>query len=495
MALRDERDFYRGLLALGAAQDIEPLLDDALALIVSVTGARRAYVEVGPGTGEGERFWRSHSLSSEDIEAVRESISRGIIAEAVATGTTVVTASALTDPRFRHRGSVQQKEIEAVLCAPIGSPPIGAVYLQGAESSDGFGENAREAAEMFCRQLAPLSSLLLARRDSYEDATLAVRQRFDCPEVIGRSRALATVLEQAALVAPLDIGVLITGGSGTGKSLLARAIARNSPRRGGPFVELNCAALPETLIESELFGAIKGAHSTATRSMPGKVAAAEGGTLFLDEIGELPPGAQAKLLQLLHSREYFPLGSATPLRADVRIIAATNALLPALIEGRQFREDLYYRLSVMPIEIPPLSSRREDIEPLVVALVGQACATHGFGQKSVSPGAMFACSEASWPGNVRQVRNVVEAGVIRAHGAASEEVTVEHLFPDAGTEPRSPTWQEATRRFQRRFLFECLERHDWNISAVARELDLARSHVYNQIRAFGLAPGPSRKSS
>ena len=148
----------------------------------------------------------------------------------------------------------------------------------------------------------------------------------------------------------------------------------------------------------------------------------------------------------------------------------------------------------MPIDIPALSSRREDIEPLVVALVAQASSTHGFGPKSVSPGAMFACTEATWPGNVRQLRNVVEAGVIRAQGAASDEVTVEHLFPDAGTEPGTPTWQEATRRFQRRFLYECLERHDWNISAVARELDLARSHVYNQIRAFGLAPGSSRKS-
>ena len=495
MALRDERDFYRGLLALGAAEDIEPLLDQALALIVSVTGARRAYVEVAPASpGDGERFWRSHSLSSEDIEAVRESISRGIIAEAVATGTTVVTASALTDPRFRDRGSVQQKEIEAVLCAPIGSPPIGAVYLQGADSCDGFDDHAREAAEMFCRQLAPLSSLLLSRRESYEDATVAVRRRFDCPEIIGHSRALAVVLEQAALVAPLDIGVLITGGSGTGKSLLARAIARNSPRRGSRFVELNCAALPEALIESELFGALKGAHSTATRTMPGKVAAAEGGTLFLDEIGELPLGAQAKLLQLLHSREYFPLGSSTPQRADVRIIAATNAALPSLIDARRFREDLYYRLSVMPIEIPALSSRREDIEPLVAALVAQACSTHGFAPASVSPGAMFACSEASCPGNIRQLRNVVEAGVIRAHGAGSDVVAVEHVFPDAVSEPRPPSWQEATRRFQRRFLFDCLERHDWNISAVARELDLARSHVYNQIRAFGLAPGPAKKA-
>lgn len=498
-ALRAERDFYRGLLALGAAEEIEPLLEEALSLIVAMTGARRAYLEVGGTAGQDEdgrsRVWRSRSLSDEDIEAVRVSISRGIIAEAVATGTTVVTASALTDPRFCDRGSVQQHEIEAVLCSPIGSPPLGVLYLQGSEGGAGFGDGDVEAAELFCRQLASLSSRLLARSEPAEDATLEVRKRFDCPELVGRSKALGHLLEQAALVAPLDISVLITGPNGTGKTLLARAIARNSPRRGGPFVELNCATLPETLIESELFGFVRGAHSTAMRNTPGKVAAAEGGTLFLDEIGELPPGAQASLLQLLQSREYYPLGATTPERADVRIIAATNASLAERIERHKFREDLFYRLNVMPLDLPPLSARREDIEPLVASFVEQACASHGFGPRSISRSALLACVEASWPGNVRQLRNIIEAGVIRAHGAGSEIVGLEHLFPDASPdEDRPPTFQEATRRFQRRFLRECLERHEWNISAVARELDLARSHIYNLIRVHGLERRPPEKT-
>jgi Nif-specific regulatory protein len=490
VSLRDERDFYRRLLSLGSASEIEPLLEEALALIVSVTGARRAYLEVDGGDRAGAPFWRSHSLTSEDIEAVRESISRGIIAEAVASGRTVITASALTDPRFRDRGSVQQQEIESVLCAPIGSPPIGALYLQGHESIEGFDPRALEAAELFCRQLAPLSRVLLARNGFTADATAEVRGRFDCAELIGCSRALAATLEQSALVAPLDISLLITGGNGTGKSLLAHTIARNGPRRGGPFVELNCAALPEQLVESELFGAVRGAHSTATRDMSGKIAAAEGGTLFLDEIGELPLTVQAKLLQFLQAHTYFPLGAARPRHADVRVIAATNADLPALIAARRFREDLYYRLNVMPIEIPSLSARREDIGLLVAGFIDQACSTHNFSARRASPAALLACSEASWPGNIRQLRNVVEAGVIRADGDHSSVVSTKHLFPESADSDSAPTYQEATRQFQRRFLSGCLERHDWNISAVARELDVARSHVYNLIRAFDLAPRP-----
>src|SRR6185503_5405365 len=188
-----------------------------------------------------------------------------------------------------------------------------------------------------------------------------LRRTLKASAIIGKSRALAGVLTQAAAAAPLDVTVLLTGPSGTGKTQLARVIHESSPRARGPFVELNCAALPEALLESELFGVLPGAHSTATRKIAGKVAAAEGGTLFLDEIGELKPAAQAKLLKLLESREYYPLGATHPVCADVRVIAATNLDIKAAVQRKDFREDLFYRLQVLPIRLPSLAERREDV--------------------------------------------------------------------------------------------------------------------------------------
>src|SRR6185369_11883321 len=188
--------------------------------------------------------------------------------------------------------------------------------------------------------------------------------------------ALAAVLKQAALVAPLDVHVLLTGETGTGKSQLARVIHDNGPRAPRTYVELNCAAVPEALLESELFGALPGAHSTANRRVEGKVAAAEGGTLMLDEIGELSMSAQAKLLQLLQSKEYFPLGAARAERADVRVIAATNIDLKQAAAERRFREDLFFRLQVLPIRMPSLAERREDIAELAAYFCAVACERH-----------------------------------------------------------------------------------------------------------------------
>jgi formylglycine-generating enzyme required for sulfatase activity len=262
------------------------------------------------------------------------------------------------------------------------------------------------------------------------DHTREIRKRFPCPDVIGRSSAIAGVLKQAALVAPLDVDILITGPSGTGKTLLAHAIAQNSPRARGPFVEFNCAALPQAQIESELFGAVRGAHSTARECIPGKVEAAQGGILFLYEIAELTPGAQAKLLQLLQSRTYYPVGASRPHEADVRIVSATSAHLKDMVAQRRFREDLCFRLDAMRICMPTLSERRADIPLLVEHIVAGVCWRYGVPAMTVSRATLVACQEAPWHGNVRALAHAVEAAVICARGLDQHILRTEHFFPD-----------------------------------------------------------------
>jgi len=491
--VRRERDLYHRLLDLGGQDELEPFLRDALALIVEVSEARQGYLELHDDERSGATRWSiTHGFTEEQVEGVRAAISRGIIAEALATGKTVVTPSALLDERFRERESVRLGQIEAVLCAPIGDvPPRGVLYLQNRAGHRFFTEDDRTAAETFARHLAPLVDRVLARHRerAVADPTAPIRATLRTAGVIGRSAPLATVLRQAALVAPLDVHVLLSGETGTGKGQLARVIHDNGPRAAHPFVTLNCAALPETLLESELFGALPGAHSTATRRIEGKVESAARGTLLLDEIGELSLAAQAKLLHLLHAREYFPLGSTKALRADVRVIAATNTDLQQAVAGHRFREDLFYRLQVLPIRVPSLAERREDIPLLAAHFCARACERHGLPRLELSPNALRAAESAEWPGNVRQLENAVEAGAIRAAGERARQVERAHLFPEpaAAAEPDAPlTFQESTRRFQARLLRDALEAHGWNIVEAARRLDLARSHVYNLIRAFGL---------
>jgi transcriptional regulator with GAF, ATPase, and Fis domain len=491
-----ERDFFRRLLDLGvqdAPSDPTPFLEQALGLIVDVTGARQALIELRDEDEEvaAPAWWMARGCSSEDVETIRSVISRGIIAAAHASGKTVYTPSALLDPRFSDRRSVRLNHVEAVLCAPIGSAPsLGVVYLQG--DSERFNDEDRELAELFARHLAPLVDRLLVRRQvrELEDPTRPLRRQLRVDDVVGHSPALAAVLRQAALVAPLDVNVLLTGATGTGKSQLARVIHDNGPRASGPFVELNCATLQEALAESELFGAAAGAHSTATRAIPGKVAAAEGGTLFLDEVGELSIPIQAKLLQLLQSRQYFRLGSAEAVRADVRLIAATNTDLEQAVREQRFREDLFYRLQVLPIRMPTLAERREDLRELALHFAEVARRRHALPRVDLSLGALRAIEASEWPGNLRQLANAIEAAAIRACGEGATQIERHHVFPET-TDDDPPdggglTFQEATRRFQRDLLVRTLEETGWNITEGARRLDLARSHVYNLVKGFGL---------
>jgi Nif-specific regulatory protein len=492
--LRRERDLYLRLLDLVRCEDVEPLLREGLALIVETVEVSRGYLElIEEGYDPVNPRWSmAHNLSIAEIEGVRREISRGIIGETIARSETVSTASALDDPRFSGLESVKRARIEAVLCAPIGAhPPRGVLYLQGRSTPGLFSNEDRALAETFCRHLAPLVDRL-GRKRSADDRMRAVRQRLRATGVVGSSDALAFVLEQVAMVAPLNVSVLLTGETGTGKSQLARVVHDNSPRASGPFVELNCAALPEQLVESELFGALPGAHSTATKRVEGKVAAAQRGTLFLDEIGDLPLTAQAKLLQLLQSKQYYPLGSSRALVADVRLIAATNADLPSLVAERRFREDLFYRLQVLPLRVPSLAERREDVVELAEFFCESACKGHGLPRVTLSPAALRAVETSGWPGNVRQLCNAVEAAAIRAAGEGAQEIEPRHLFPERVVEPSSGhaepgiSFQEHTRRFQAALLRETLDATDWSIADTARKLDLARSYVYKLIHAFGL---------
>jgi Nif-specific regulatory protein len=488
-----ERDLYLRLLDLGRQPDIQSFLHQALAAIVDLGGATRGYLELH-GDDDGAGWSTDHGFSSGDVDDVRAAVSRGIIAEALATGRTVETTSAIEDDRFRARQSVRDSHIEAVLCIPIGEdPPRGVLYLQGPAGRALFGEAERARAEVFARHIAPIVDLVVVRERvqvGASDPTGALRKSLRIDGIIGRSAALAAVLRDVQIAAPLDVSILLTGETGTGKSQLARTIHMNGPRASQPFVELNCAALPETLVESELFGALAGAHSTATRRVEGKVEAAEHGTLFLDEVGELPLPVQAKLLQLLQTHEYYPLGSATARRADIRVIAATNGDLERRVEEKTFRLDLFYRLRVLPIRMPSLGERRDDIRALAEHFAGTTAARHAFAAVTLSRSALRALECAEWPGHVRQLAHTVEAGVIRAVGERATTVERIHLFPDSAegdtpaTEP--PTFQQATRQFQRAFLRDALEESGWNIVQTARRLDLTRTHVYTLIGAFGL---------
>jgi Nif-specific regulatory protein len=493
--VKRERDLYKHLLELGAKDEIEPFLKEALALIVEVSGARRGYIEVQDERegADPPRFWIALGCSDDEAEAIRATFSKGVIAEALATGKTIAVASALDDPRFRDRGSVRRNRIQAVLCAPICTDrPLGVLYLQEREQPGPFSEDDRRRAETFAKHVSAFADRLVTRRRHRDEAdpTLPLRRTLRVEGLVGRSPALAQVLRQVALSAPLEISVLLTGASGTGKTQIARIIHENSPRAAGPFIEVNCAALPEGLIENELFGSLPGGHSAAQRRVEGKVEAAKGGTLLLDEIGELQLSVQAKLLQLLQSRDYYPLGSPRPMRADVRVIAATNVDLKAAVAARRFREDLFYRLQVLPLRVPSLAERREDVAELASYFCSRACQAHHLPELRLSVGTLRAVESMEWPGNIRELAHAIEAAAIRAAHDGVLEVERRHLVPDQGERGASAdehlSFQSATRRFQEQLLRKILEETGWNITETASRLELARSHVYNLINAFGI---------
>jgi transcriptional regulator with GAF, ATPase, and Fis domain len=347
---------------------------------------------------------------------------------------------------------------------------------------------------------ARLNEALRARAENLESRVRALTEELDVRtgvrRLVGESARWRQVLKQSTQVATTETTVLLLGESGTGKEVVARFLHRASSRSGGSFIALNCAALPEQLLEAELFGYERGAYTGATHSKPGQLELAAGGTLFLDEVGEMSPAAQAKFLRVLQEREFQRLGGTRVLRTDARIVAATNRDLRRAIANGQFREDLYYRLNVFAIQLPPLRERREDILPLSDAFLAEIGRGLGRPPAGISRDAREVLTEYHWPGNVRELHNILERAAILCEGGL---ITAEHLAigpppppdraaPAAAASTTLPTVTSAgdLQSLEREMVEQALQKARFNKSKAAKALGLTRQQLYVRMRRYGL---------
>ena len=372
-------------------------------------------------------------------------------------------------------------------------PLLPVIMISGHGTIDTAVEATKLGAHDFLEKPLDTERLEIAARNAV--AFKQLRERVESREVIlGESPRIREVRAAIERVAPTEARVLITGENGTGKELVARGIHRLSRRRAKPFIEVNCAAIPNELIESELFGHERGAFTGATSQRIGKFEQADNGTLFLDEIGDMSLQAQATVLRALEEGKIERLGGNKQVPVNVRIIAASNKNLSLAIRRGEFREDLFHRVNVIPIHVPALRERREDVLLLASAFVEDICRQNGMARKRLSDEALLTLQSFDWPGNVRELRNTVERLVIMNPSTVIEAVHVTGGLPVGGPALRDlpameGTFQEFKDRAEAEYIRFQLERHGWNVSKTAEVLQIQRSHLYNKIKKYGLMRG------
>ena len=353
-------------------------------------------------------------------------------------------------------------------------------------------EATRSGAFDFLEKPLARDRVLLVVKNALERSDLQLEnQRYrelvgEGPRMIGHSVVFQRAVSEATQVARADAGVLLTGESGTGKELLAERIHRESPFASRPFVKVNCAAIPTELIESELFGHEKGAFTGAAALRRGRFELADGGSIFLDEVGDLHEASQAKLLRVLQDGEFQRLGGEHSIRVTVRVISATNRRLDELIADGKFRQDLFYRLSVVPIRVPALRERREDVRDLVAYFLAEFCARNNFKPKTMDDDVLPVLERYDWPGNVRELRNAVERMAILTPGnrITVDSVPLEIRLPPASAVTGLHGVRDAAERDR---IVEALEQTNWNVSGAARILGVERTNLHKRIRALGLS--------
>jgi two-component system nitrogen regulation response regulator NtrX len=443
-----------------------------------------------------------HLLIVDDEHAIQASL-RGVLEDegyrvtAVGTGADALRALAeeVPDLVFLDIWMPGRDGLETLGEIKRQRPEVAVIMISGHATIETAVKATRLGAYDFIEKPLSLEKVLLTVNRALEHARLArenetLRARLDDRiEITGDSPLVRALREQIAIAAPSMGRVLIHGENGSGKELVARAIHGFSARADQPFVEVNCAAIPEELIESELFGHEKGAFTGALARRRGRFELADGGTLFLDEVGDMSLKTQAKVLRALEEQSFERIGGRETIKVDVRIIAASNRDLSTLIGQGRFREDLYYRLNVIPIEVPPLRARRQDIPPLIDHFLELFCAENGKRSKRIAADALAYFLAYDWPGNVRELRNMVERLVIMTTG---DTVTLDELPAPlrpksevpAAPDGRDKTLKEARDNFERAYILAELRAHDWNMTRTAERLGIERSHLYRKVKAY-----------
>jgi transcriptional regulator with GAF, ATPase, and Fis domain len=511
---------YKHLLnvakTLSSERDLKKVLTGTMDTIVELTGAERGFVWLG-GSEDGS-VAVARNLDKEHVRKPAGKLSRSIIGRAMESGETLLTDNATED--FMGSASIGALKLRSVLCTPLilRGATIGAIYVdhrfREAEFSeedtallDQFRdlasiaiENARlfEENEAQRRRLEELNARLEQEVAAQNEEMEAYRRRlrsnkprdeyrFDYSRIIGYSPAIREIFSILDRIIPTSFPVLVQGESGTGKELIARAIHYNGPRADKPFLTENCSAVPESLLESELFGHVRGSFTGADRTRDGLFQGAHRGTLFLDEIGEMSPAMQSKLLRALQEGEVRKVGATQVEKVDVRVIAATNRDLKREVEEGGFREDLYYRLNVVGIRVPPLRERREDIQPLLEHFLIEACEEAGVPPKRITPAALRLPGAYNWPGNIRELQNEIKRIVTLADDAVGAEL-LEHLKEYAPVRQGSARGLagRSIKEIERQAIQETLKLTGGNKAEAAKRLGISRRALYDKIEKYGL---------
>lgn len=470
-------EFSQRLMEIKTVDELLAALMDA---VIDVTHADKGFLVLTQG--EEPRVAVARNVRQETIADGVRHLSDSILSRVIESKKPLIVSDALHDEHFKTSHSVMSLKLCSVMCAPLLAQGqlLGVLYVGNDNVVNLFEENSLDVLTVFSAQASLIlqNALLLQNLQSDRDELKSQLDANRFGDIIGSCPPMLDVFKTVEKAATADISVLITGETGTGKELIARALHRRSPRAKAAFIAVNCGAIPENLIESELFGHVRGAFTGAVATRQGKFQQANGGTLFLDEIGELPVSLQVKLLRALQERVVMKVGDTKPERVDIRIVAATNRDLEQEMRQGAFREDLYYRLNVINVHLPPLRERGDDVVVLAKYLLTKYAEELGSSVKGFTPNALIAVRKYDWPGNVRQLENRIKKAIVMSDKSLVGAEDLD-LFPEA-LSPIS-TLTQAREDFQRRYILEVLERNNGNRTKTARDLGVDPRTIFRYL--------------